>query len=64
MIGAELRPRTPPEAQPLAVAARPSPPAAPATPIAIPQGANNAASPAPPTTQPKPNNGFGPFPKQ
>jgi general secretion pathway protein L len=61
MIGAELRPRTPPEAQPLA--AVPKAPA-PSVPAGAPQGAN-AAAPPPATPAPaKPNNGFGPFPKQ
>jgi general secretion pathway protein L len=64
MIGAELRPRTPPEPQPLAAAPAkpPAPPGgAPAgAPVAAPQGANAVK---PPTPAPG-SNGFGPFPKQ
>jgi general secretion pathway protein L len=67
MIGGELRPRTPPEAQPLAVTAK-APPGAnpvavppPANAVPPPAGANATPSPAPAS---KPNNGFGPFPKQ
>lgn len=69
MIGAELRPRTPPEAQPLpapskGASAAPAPTGAPAVPqganAAAPQGANAVAAPkAAPGS-----NGFGPFPKQ
>jgi general secretion pathway protein L len=69
MIGAELRPRTPPEAQPLPAApmrapAPPAPPGAPPAPqgaSTVPQGANTVpAAPA----KPSGSGGFGPFPKQ
>ena len=75
MIGAELRPRPAPEAQPIAAtpagapganAASPPPPppapvAAPGTPSNVPVGANSVAAPP---TKPSGSNGFGPFPKQ
>ena len=75
MIGGELRPRTLPEAQPLAAAA-PAP--AGASPGAVPPPITGAPPPTatvtttPPATRPanapappaKPNGGFGPFPKQ
>ena len=77
MIGAELRPRTPPEAQPLAAASRPPPPPAPqpSAPGAVPQqaqpavpppiGAGPSATPAPAAPQKPPaSSGFGPFPRQ
>ena len=80
MIGGELRPRTPPEAQPLAAIARSTPIAPPqgATPPGAPQGANavppppgaNAVAPAPAAnaapapSKPPASNGFGPFPKK
>ena len=64
MIGAELRPRPAPEAQPVATkAAAPAPqaanPAAPAAPGQPPAAPANPATSAPP----KPS-GFGPFPRQ
>jgi general secretion pathway protein L len=70
MIGAELRPRAPPEAQPLA-----APPAGAARPVAVPQGANAAvpqgansvppgANAVPPPATPPKSSGFGPFPRQ
>jgi hypothetical protein len=67
VIGAEARPRTPPEPQPLPAApakAAPAPGGAPVVPqganAAVPQGAN-----AVPATPAKPGSGgFGPFPKQ
>jgi len=72
MIGAELRPRTPPEAQPLAAASRPV--AAPTPTTAVPQPATavlqpvnpgpQRANPAPPPPTPPKSSGFGPFPKQ
>jgi general secretion pathway protein L len=68
MIGAEARPRTPPEPQPLAVSPAKQPAPQPGTPAPVPQGANAVpqganAVPAPPS-KPGSNNGFGPFPKQ
>jgi general secretion pathway protein L len=63
MIGAEARPRTLPEAQPLQAApAAPATPAAPpaGAPVAAPQGANAVKAPTPAPG----SNGFGPFPKQ
>jgi hypothetical protein len=66
-IGAELRPRAPPEAQPLAAAPKVLAPPMPPVPASAPQGANAAAPPPTATVTPapaKPNNGFGPFPKQ
>jgi general secretion pathway protein L len=73
MIGAELRPRTPPEAQPITVAARPiapQPAAAPNAPVPVPQGANAApnvpagANAVNAPAKPAGSSGFGPFPKQ
>jgi general secretion pathway protein L len=67
MIGAELRPRTPPEAQPLAAAPKVLAPPMPPVPASAPQGANAATPPPTATVTPapaKPNHGFGPFPKQ
>jgi general secretion pathway protein L len=68
MIGAELRPRALPEAQLLAQATPKTPaPSAPAVPGGAPQGANAVAPQPTATVTPgpaKPNNGFGPFPKQ
>jgi len=67
MIGAELRPRMPPEAQPLAAAPKVLAPPRPSVPGSGPQGANAVAPPPTATVTPapaKPNNGFGPFPKQ
>jgi general secretion pathway protein L len=75
MIGAELRPRTAPEAQPITVAARPvappppapapnapAPPAANAGPSSVPAGANAVSAPSP--SKPAGSSGFGPFPKK
>ncbi len=77
MIGAELRARTPPEAQPLAAAAKgaSAPVVVPQGANAVPQGANavpqganavpqgaNALAPAPGKSHNA--SGFGPFPKQ
>ncbi len=62
MIGAELRPRTLPEAQPLAAAPKALAPAA-----APPPGGNTAppaANPAPAPAKPPAPSGFGPFPRQ
>jgi len=68
MIGAELRPRALPEAQLLAQATPKTPmPPTPAAPGAAPRGANAVAPQPTATVTPgpaKPNNGFGPFPKQ
>jgi general secretion pathway protein L len=76
MIGAELRPRTPPEAQPLAAVAKPAPmpppqgiPAPGANAVPPPPGANAVAPPpvanvAPVPSKPPASNGFGPFPKK
>jgi general secretion pathway protein L len=72
MIGAELRPRTPPEAQPLAAVAKPAAPPTGGSPVAgVPQGVNavpppqqQGANPVPAPAKPPASNGFGPFPKQ
>jgi general secretion pathway protein L len=69
MIAADLRPRTPPEAQPLTGAARP---VQPPNPMAQPAGApgvppSSAAPRAPPTPQsvpPPPPAAFGPYPQK
>jgi general secretion pathway protein L len=70
MIGAELRPRTAPEAQPIvprAGAAPQAPNAAAASPTPAPAAAPgappNAPAPNTPAAPPKPS-GFGPFPRQ
>ena len=77
MIGGELRPRTPPEAQPVAASAKaavpqganavsaPAPQAVPVPPVQVaPAPAPQGANSTPREAKPHAESGFGPFPKK